>query len=90
MLDEKADFVDALESFLKTQLEASTEPAEYNTEAIRIVDARNHLFTNVGRHRTDEEAGIYALRSLCHIDEDTLETVPDRMRIMAIAKDFFS
>ena len=71
--------------FLKAELRASAEPADYNNEAIRIIDARNHLFQNVGRCGTDEECGIYAIRDLCHVDEDTLETVPDRMRLAALA-----
>ena len=85
MLNEENDFIEALEFFLKAELRASAEPADYNNEAIRIIDARNHLFHNVGRCGTDEECGIYAIRDLCHVDEDTLETVPDRMRLAALA-----
>lgn len=85
MLNEEKDFIDALELYLKAELRACTEPADYNNEAVQIVDARNHLFRNVGRCGTDEECGIYAIRDLCRVDEDTLETVPDRMRISALA-----
>lgn len=48
MLNEENDFIEALEFFLKAELRASAEPADYNNEAIRIIDARNHLFQNVG------------------------------------------
>ncbi len=90
MIDETADFVDALESYVKAELRTSAEPAEYNSEAIEIVDARNHLFRNVGRQSTDEELGIYAIRDLCHVDEDTMETIPNRQKFRAIAKNYFA
>ena len=89
MIDQTTDFVDALESFVKAELRLSMEPADYNNEAIEIVDARNHLFRNVGRQTTDEELGIYAIRDLCHVDEDTMETIPNRMKFRAIAKNYF-
>ena len=87
MLNEKADFVDALDSFIRSELRYSAEPADYNTDAIEIIDARNHLFRNVGRRGTDEELGFFAIRDLCHIDEDTMEFVPNRMRLAAIARE---
>lgn len=83
------DFIDALESFVKSELRASMEPADYNNEAIEIIDARNHLFRNVGRMHTDESLNIYAIRDLCHVDEETLETIPNRMKFKAIAKNYF-
>lgn len=89
MMDEKEDFVEALLRYVAAELRASFEPAEYNNEAVRIVDARNHLFQNVGRQANDEERGIYTLRSLCHVDEDTFDTVPDPARIRSIAKNYF-
>lgn len=89
MINEKQEFIEALHAYVSEQLRLSAEPADYNSEAIRIVDARNHLFANVGRRRTDEELGIYAIRDLCRVDEDTMEVVPDRMRFQAIAKDYF-
>lgn len=90
MLNETDDFVDALERYINLQLSTSHEPADYNSEAIRIVDARNHLFTNVGREVTDEELNIYAIRDLCHVDDNTLDTVPNRMKLQAIARNYFS
>lgn len=90
MIDEIADFVDALESYVKAELRTSLEPAEYNNEAIEIIDARNHLFRNVGRQATDEELNIFALRDLCHVDEVTMDTIPNRMKLKSIAKNYFA
>ena len=90
MLDEKAEFIDALERCVQNELRMSLEPAEYISEAIQIIDARNHLFRNVGRVSTDEELAIYAIRDLLCIDEDTLETIPNRMKFQSIAKNYFN
>ncbi len=89
MYDDKKEFVDTLEAFVREQLRLCTEAPDYNNESVRIIDARNHLFANVGRRGTDEEEGIYAIRSLCKVDEDTMELVPDRMRFASIAKTYF-
>lgn len=88
MLNEPNDFVEALENFIKAELRQSTEPAEYNHEAILIADAHNHLFSNVGNNATDEALGIYAIRDLCRVDEFTLETIPDRNRLIRIAREY--
>ena len=61
----------------------------YNVEALEIVDARNHLFRHAGKRVTDESENIYALRDLCHVDEMSLDFVPDRQRMAAIARNFF-
>lgn len=90
MVNDIEDFVAALEAFVRAELRASMEPADYNNEAIEIVDARNHLFRNVGRQHTDEELDIFAIRDLCHVDEETMETVPDRMKFRAIARNYFA
>lgn len=89
MSDEKEDFVEALSAFLRAELRNRQEPADYCNDAIEIVDARNHLFRNAGLQPTDEEMGRYALRSLCRIDEESLELVPDEMRLRAVARNFF-
>ena len=78
MHEEIQDFIDALESTSKRLYAKSLEPAEYTHEALEIVDARNHLFRSAGERATDEEANIYALRDLLHIDVDTLETQVNR------------
>lgn len=87
MTNEKKDFIDALESYTLSELRRTATPAEYNNESVEIVDARNHLFRNAGRAGTDEEHGVYALRDLCRVDEDTMEMVPNRQRFAAIAKE---
>lgn len=89
MPDEKEDFVKALSTFLRNELRQSQEPADYRNDAIEIADARNHLFRNAGLLPADEVVGRYALRSLCRIDEESLELVPDEMRLRAIAHDLF-
>lgn len=89
MPDEKKDFADALLRFIEAELRESDEPADYNSHAVQVVDARNHLFRNAGRRMTDEQLGVYAIRELCRVDEDTMETVPDRRRVEAIAKAYF-
>lgn len=88
MLNEKQDFIDALENYVLDELRRTAMPADYNNESVRVVDARNHLFQNVGKAGTDEEDGIYALRDLCRVDEDTMEMIPNRQRFAAIAKEF--
>lgn len=55
---EVLDFIDALERYVADQLRQGAEPPEYNPEALQIVDARNHLFVNVGRRDDDEEHDI--------------------------------
>jgi len=88
MINEKEDFIQALENYVRSEISQATEPAEYNNESIQIIDARNHLFKNVGKHVTDEEMGIYALRDLCLVDEDTMQMCPNRSRFAAIAKEY--
>lgn len=89
MNSEVRDFVLALTSFVRAELTASDEAAEYNHEAVQIVDARNHLFRNVGHHETDEEQNIYSLRSLCCVEEDSMEMIPDEGRIERVARNYF-
>lgn len=89
MTDDAKDFVDALESYVRAELAASGEPADYNVEAVQVLDARNHLFRNVGRVPTDEAENIYALRDLCRVDEDTMSFVPNRERMVSVARNYF-
>ncbi len=90
MYNDTEEFVNALDSFVRAELRLSMQPADYNNEAVQIVDARNHLFRNVGIRATDEEEDIYALRELCHVDENTLDLVPNRMKLQSIARSYFS
>lgn len=81
------DFATALLSYTEATLRASGEQPDYCQEAVRIVDAHNHLFASAGAHLTDEEHGIYALRDLCALDETTMELRPDRLRCLAVGRD---
>ena len=89
MTDEVKDFINALDRYVRSEVAASGMPADYNTEALRVADARNHLFHPAGRRATDESEDIYALRDLCRVDEDTMEVVPDRARMAAVARNYF-
>lgn len=89
MYNDTDEFVNALDSFVRAELRLSMQPADYNNEAVQIVDAHNHLFRNVGVRATDEEEDVYAIRELCHVDEDTLDLMPNRMKLQAIARNYF-
>lgn len=89
MTDETNDFVCELAAFVREQLAQGGEAADYNPDAIEIIDARNALFRNVGPRATDEAQNIYALRDLCRVDEATMEVVPDVGRLAAVARNFF-
>ena len=89
-MDEVKDFVDALAAYVGAVLEAGDGMADYNVEAVCVVDARNHLFRTVCGLYPDEAEAVYPLRGLCRVDEETLELVPDRQRMAAVARDFFS
>ncbi len=89
MTEDVLDFISALDGYVRAALATMGEPADYCTEAVRIVDARNHLFCMAGKKATDEAENIYALRELCRIDEDTMEMVPDHGRMAAIARNYF-
>lgn len=82
-------FVQAFTEHVGAQLQNSHEWADYNADSVQIVDARNHLFRNVGKKGTDEENDIYAIRSLCRIDEETLDIIPDKGRAESIARNYF-
>lgn len=89
MNDEQRDFVAALLAYVRAALASAGEAADYCREAVRIVDARNHLFCPAGRRATDESENVYALRDLCRLDEDTLEMMPDEGRVASISRNFF-
>lgn len=81
------DFVQALLDFVDAALRASAVDAEYCQAAVQIIDARNHLFRSLDSHRTDEEQGIYALRDLCVLDDETMSLKPDAGRCRSVARD---
>ena len=85
---EHDDFVQALLHYVSAALRSTGEAADYCQEAVRVVDARNHLFASAGVQATDEERGIYALRDLCTLDDETMEWRPDAARCAAVARDF--
>lgn len=87
-MNEQEEFVQALASYVATEIRHSGEPADYNNEAVEIVDARNHLFRSAGSRATDEAENIYALRDLCRVDEDTLEYEVDLGRLRSVARNF--
>lgn len=90
MFDEKNDFEIALKRYIIEELRTASEPAEYNKDAIEIVDARNHLFRNVGHAQTDEENNVYAISDLCCVDEETFHIVPNSMKLKAIARNYWN
>lgn len=89
MTEEQREFVAALLAYVRAALASAEEPADYCREAVRVVDARNRLFSPAGQQPTDEAENVYALRDLCRVDEDTLELVPDEGRVGSISRNFF-
>ena len=89
MLDEKMEFAEALKDFINLSLAHHGQEAEYSTDAVEIVDARNHIFRLVPNTGTDEELNRFALQGLCRLDECSLNLTPDIQRLLAVAKDFF-
>ncbi len=90
MTDEVKEFIDALEAHVRAALQQGDGMADYNVEAVRVLDARNHLFATVRGVHPDEAEGVYPLRGLCRVDEETLSLIPDRQRMAAVARDYFS
>ena len=82
-------FIEALERFVVAEIRASGEPADYNHDAVEILDARNHLFRTRENCATDEEHNIYALREFFCIDNDTLDFIPDRGRMRSVARNWY-
>lgn len=82
-------FIEALERFVVAEIRASGEPADYNHDAVEILDARNHLFRKRENCATDEEHNIYALREFFCIDDDTLDFIPDRGRMKSVARNWY-
>ena len=72
MEKEAQEFVEALCRFVEQELQRDPDPI-YSQKAVKIADARNHLFRIVEPARTDEAEDLYALADLCRLDEDTWE-----------------
>ncbi|MCM1108794.1 MAG: hypothetical protein NC388_07040 [Clostridium sp.] len=87
MKEEIDDFVNALYIFVANELQR-VQDVTYCRDAIRIVDARNHLFRNVGAVTADESADIYLLAGLCCLTDD-MRTIPDRRRMECVARNYW-
>lgn len=87
-IDQK-EFVDAIMNFLNETIKGSDIALEYSYVAVKVIDARNHLFQIVEQSTTDEAANVYALRDLCRMEEGTLEMIVDEGRLKSIARNYF-
>lgn len=82
-------FVNALETYVHHLLRLQGNEVEYLRNAVEVVDAHNLLFRDAGEQATDETQNIYALTDLCCLNKDTMTYIPNRGRIIAIARNFF-
>jgi len=80
------EFAEALCHYVARQLWG--QDGEYVRGAVKILDARNHLFQELPHQTTDESADIYALSDLCHVSDDMV-TEPDMNRAMSVARNYF-
>jgi hypothetical protein len=85
--DEINDFVNALVSFIKNEMDDG-EDMTYSQKAVKIVDARNHLFRKLDNARTDEADDIFALKELCILDDD-MHLLPDMQHIRLVARNYW-
>lgn len=60
----------------------------YPQGAVRVADARNHLFCTLPTQHTDEAGDVYALSDLCRVDE-FMQTLPDMNRALGVARNYF-
>ncbi len=82
----REEFARALCQYVSEQLRG--QDGAYPKGAVRVLDARNHLFTTLPTQHTDEAEDTYALRDLCHVDE-MMQTLPDLNRAMSVARNYF-
>ena len=87
MLPEVDLFVNELARYVANELYSKDET--YSTEAIHIIDARNHLCETLSSSITDESEDIYALSDLC-MTTDEMDIVPDRRRLYHIARNYWT
>ena len=80
MENEINDFVEALARFVEQELSREPDPV-YSQKAVKIDDARNHIFRMME---------LYALADLCRMDEDSLQAVPNRGRMLRIARNYWN
>ncbi len=88
MEQEIQEFIKALSEYIRTTMPIG-EDADYCHDTVQIIDARNGLFRSAGIQSTDEQHNIYTLRSLCRLDEDTFEYIPDEGKLRSLARSFF-
>ena len=84
--DQAVDFARALCRYVAQELR--NQDGEYVRGAVKVADARNHLFMPLPHQGTDESVDIYALADLCHVDDD-MQTVPDLNRALGVARNYF-
>ncbi|MBQ7987997.1 MAG: hypothetical protein IJ253_05740 [Bacteroidaceae bacterium] len=84
--EQAADFARALCRYVAQELR--NQDGEYVRGAVKVADARNHLFMPQPHQGTDESTDIYALADLCHVDDD-MQTVPDLNRALGVARNYF-
>ena len=84
--EQAAEFARALCRYVAHELR--DQDGEYVRGAVKVADARNHLFMPQPHQGTDESTDIYALADLCHVDED-MQTVPDMNRALGVARNYF-
>ena len=87
MTEEINDFIEALSRPVEKELQRND--AVYNTDAVQIVDARNHIFRILENTATDESADIYALSDLCVLSDD-MTALPNYRRLRRIAGNYWS
>ncbi len=87
------EFAEELCKFIQSYLRE--ENGTYISGAIKVLDARNHLFQYLPDQSTDESMDIYSLSELCEIglDEEgdftSFETQPSMHRALSIARNYF-
>lgn len=84
--EQAAEFARSLCRYVAQELR--DQDGEYVRGAVKVADARNHLFMPQPHQGTDESRDIYALADLCHVDED-MQTVPDMNRALCVARNYF-
>ena len=84
--EQATEFARALCRYVAQELR--DQDGEYVRGAVKVADARNHLFMPLPHQGTDESVDIYALADLCHVDDD-MQTVPDLNRALGVARNYF-
>lgn len=86
---DKQRFIEGLTRFVAEALHRADEGGDYIRGSVQVLDARNVLFRLSPLHSTDEEQDRYALRELCKVDDESLQTIPDAGHIERVARNYF-